>query len=138
MLALQPDRELCRHRQGRGHRAQVQHATGLAGGAGQILTQAFVFVQHAPRAGQHPLTFGRQALVAAAAPHDGHAHVGLQRPQGIRQRRLGDVAGLRRAAEVAVLLQGGEVTQGVQQVHRAEGVRATPHCGISRSAGCGR
>ena len=79
--------------------------------------QGLGFVQQAVGMGQHQRTLRRQALVLAAAPHDGHFEMRLQRPDRVGQRRLGDVASLRSTAKVAVLLQRHLVAQGFQQVH---------------------
>ncbi len=105
------------HGLGAGHHADHQPASGRAGPAGQGLAQAFSFMQQAVGMGQGQFTLGGQPFVLAATPHDGGAQAVFQRPDGVGQRRLGDVAGLRRPAEVAVFGQGGQVAQRFEQVH---------------------
>ena len=113
----QARRKTCGDGQGRGHGADPQPAAGLAAAAGQFLREQFLLVQHAVGRGQHALALGRQALVLATPAHDGRAQLRFQRAQRIGQRGLGDVAGGSRTAEVAVLLQCGQVAVGVEQVH---------------------
>ena len=102
---------------GRGHRAQAQRAARVGGVAAQVLLQHLVLVQHALGGGQHALAFGRKAFKAAAPAHHHHAKFFFQRTQRVGQGRLRDVAGLRGAAKVPVLVQRHQVAQGREQVH---------------------
>ena len=119
MRRTQPRHQPRGHRQRGRHAGQQQRPAGRGPRLAQLLAQRLALVQHAVRAGQHPLTLGRQALVLAAAAHDGHAELLLERADRVRQRRLGDVAGLGGAAEVARLRQRAEVAHRVEQIHGA-------------------
>jgi hypothetical protein len=54
---------------------------------------------------------GRELDTATRPPQQRQAELGLQPPHLLRQRGLADVHGLRRAAEVAVPGDGGEVLE---------------------------
>jgi len=70
-----------------------------------------MLVQHALSRGQDDFAFGRETNVIALALDNDRRKFLLQRPQGIGQRWLRDVASLRRPTEMAVLVQGHKVTQ---------------------------
>ena len=76
-------------------------------------------MQHALRRGQHLHAFGRQPGIGARTLDDHHAVLLLQCADGIGQRRLRDVAGLRGTAEVAVFVERDQVAQGRQDIHGA-------------------
>ena len=65
---------------------------------------------------EHPLALGRQPLVALRAPHDREADLALEPPDARRERRLRDVAGPRRAAEVLLADERHEVFE-MPQIH---------------------
>ena len=119
MARLQPSRETRQHRDGRGHGGHAQVAARLAFFALEQLLQHLVLVQHAVGRRQHRLALVREPGVSAPALDDDHAELGLQRAQRVRQRRLRDVAGLRGATEVAVLVQRPEIAHRREQVHAA-------------------
>ncbi len=54
---------------------------------------------------------GRQLDAAARAPQQRHPELGLEPPHLLRERGLGDVRGLGRAAEVTVPRHGDEVLE---------------------------
>ena len=119
MARLQPPGEAREDRDRRGHRGHAQAAARVRLLALEQLLQHLVLVQHAVRGGQHRLALVREAGVGAAALDDHHAELGLQRPQRVRQGRLRDVAGLRGAAEMAVLAQRDQIAHRGEQVHAA-------------------
>ncbi|MFO0006530.1 MAG: hypothetical protein ACK559_35970, partial [bacterium] len=85
-MAHQPGREARGNGQCGGHGADHQAPTRLAGAAGQVLHQGLLLVQDAVGRGQHLLALGRETLELTRAAHDGHAQVGLERPERIGQR----------------------------------------------------
>ncbi len=97
------------HRQGRRDRADPQRADALAAHPRHVGLEIPVVGDDPPRPAQHPLPLGGQAGIARSAPDDRHAETQLQGPDPGRQRRLGDVTGLRGAAEVPLAVQGHEV-----------------------------
>ena len=111
--------EARRSRRRRRHRADHQVARRPLIERSELLLQHLAVVQHALRRGEHLLPFRREPFVLAAAANDGDAELGLERAQSVRQRRLRDVASLRRPAEVPMLLERREVAHRLEQIHAA-------------------
>ena len=75
------------------------------------LAQQSMLVQHALGRGQYDFAFGRETHIIALALDDNGLKLLLQRPQGIGQRWLRNMACLRRPTEMAVLVQSHQITQ---------------------------
>ena len=83
-------------------------------GAGE-LGELLGFAQHAHRLVGDLLAERGKAHHPTRALDQGHAEQGLELAQARRQRRLGDVAGVGRFAEMAVLAQRDEILKLLQR-----------------------
>ena len=100
-----------RQRQRGRDRADPQRALQPAAQAARLLLEALDVGERALRPAEDQLALGRQRLELAPAAHQRHAELALEAADAGRQRRLGDVAGGRRAAEVALAVERGQVLE---------------------------
>jgi hypothetical protein len=108
-----PDHRPHQHRAAPGAHAHAQLSQGQALGQAQLAVEvAHLAFERAGVAQQQPAQLGGLDP-GAVSGQQGRAHVGFERLDAARQRRLGQVQGLGRAVEVAVLDQSGEVPAGV-------------------------
>ena len=83
----------------------------------EVLAQPLMFAQHAPCTVEYAHAFRGQPDIGTATQDNGTTEFLLHRAQGVGQGRLGDVAGLGRAAEVLVLIERDQVLERAEQVH---------------------
>jgi hypothetical protein len=101
------------HRAAPGADAHAQLTQGQALGQAQLAVEvAHLAFERAGVAQQQAAQLGGLDA-GAVSGQQGRADVGLERLDAARERRLGQVQGLGRAVEVAVLDQSGEVPAGV-------------------------
>jgi hypothetical protein len=93
-------RERVRRRAGEADREAPELA---AGGASRVLGGAVDRGEDRARACEQHLAGGRKLDAARRAVQERHAELGLEPPDLLRERRLGDVQALGGAAEVALL-----------------------------------
>jgi hypothetical protein len=116
-VAQQALGDLRHRRQRRRDHPEAQTADQVAGEARGFRRQSVDARQRLPSPAQQLLPLRGEVGVAAVAMDQFDAELGLEFADRDRERRLGDVAGPRRAAEVALLGEDGEVLQ-LAQEHR--------------------
>src|SRR4029079_14449927 len=77
----------------------------------QLVPEAVVVGQDAVRPEHDALALACEPLEVLPAAHERHAELGLELAQACRERRLRDVAGTRRAPEMALTLERDEVLE---------------------------
>jgi hypothetical protein len=92
-------------------RADPQRPLHPAAQAADLLFETVEVAQRSVHPRQHALALGGEALEAPRAPYERDAELAFQRANGGRQRRLRDVAGLGRAAEVPLARQRRQVLE---------------------------